>query len=119
MSPVQRIDRRELINGLRALAALLDTNPQVPVPRYSDTTMSIYTRYETGATNDGEAIAEVHRIAALLGTTVTVNDGHHFTRVSFGPVGYEARMITRERMTLHAARTSYCDVISLDGDEGA
>ncbi|MEU7746837.1 hypothetical protein [Nonomuraea sp. NPDC049158] len=119
MSPAQRYHRRELIAGLRTLATFLDGHPQVPVPRYGTVRVSVHTNYETDASSEVEAIAEVERIAALLGTTPTVENGHHVAGVDFGSVRYEAVLITQAAMDRRAALDSYRDAIALDEIEGA
>lgn len=119
MSPAQSPHRSELIIGLRGLAAFLDSHPQVPVPRYGPVRVSVYTNYDTDASTEAEAIAEVERIARLLGTTPTAENGHHVAGKAFGRVRYEAILITRAAMDRRAARHSYCDAIALDETEGA
>ncbi|MEO3798278.1 hypothetical protein ABGB14_49485 [Nonomuraea sp. B10E15] len=114
MSPAQRPHRSELITGLRALAAFLDSHPKVPVPRYGTVRVAVHTNYDTDATTEAQAIAEVARIAALLGTTPTAENGHHVAGKAFGSVRYEAILITRAAMERRAARDSYRDAIALD-----
>ncbi|GIH78303.1 hypothetical protein [Planobispora longispora] len=119
MNAAQHHRRRELIAGLRALAAFLDSHPQVPVPRYGAIRVSVHTNYDTDATTEPEAIAEVERIAALLGTTPTVEGGHHVAGMEFGSVRYEAVLVTRAAMARRAALDSYSDAITLDEIEEA
>lgn len=119
MSPAQRHHRRELISGLRALAAFLDSHPQVPVPRYGSVRVSMHTNYDTDASTEAEAITEVRRIAALLGTTPIAENGHHVAGIAFGSVRYEAVLVTQAAMERRAARDSYRDAIALDEIEGA
>ncbi|WP_113700635.1 hypothetical protein [Nonomuraea lactucae] len=118
MSPAQHHRRRELIAGLRALATFLDSHPHVPVPRYGTVRVAVHTKYDTDATTEPEAIAEVERIAALLGTTPTAEDGHHVAGAEFGSVRYEAVLITQAAMERRAALDSYRDAITLDEIEG-
>ncbi|GAA1630811.1 hypothetical protein GCM10009733_029480 [Nonomuraea maheshkhaliensis] len=120
MSPAQHHHRRrELIAGLRALAAFLNSNAQLPVPRYGPVRVSVYPLYDTDASTEAEAIAEVERIAALLGTTPTVQHGHHVAGVEFGRVRYQVVLITQAAMDRRAALESYRDAITLDEIEGA
>jgi hypothetical protein len=120
MSPAQHHQhRRELIASLRTLAAFLDANPLLPAPRYGPVRVSVHPLYDTDASTEAEAIAEVERIAVLLGTTSTVQHGHHVASVEFGNVRYQAVAITQAAMDRRAALESYCDVITLDAIEGA
>jgi hypothetical protein len=119
MGPAQHHHRRELIASLRTLAAFLDSHPQLPVPRYGPVRVSVHTNYDTDATTEAEAIAEVERIAALLGTTPTVEDGHHVAGAEFGSIRYEAVLVTQAAMDRRAALDSYRDAIILDEIEGA
>ncbi|MGI5284876.1 hypothetical protein ACQEVF_16265 [Nonomuraea polychroma] len=119
MSTAQRHRRRELIASLRALATFLDSHPQLPVPRYGLLRVSVHTNYDTDATSEAEAIAEVERIAALLGTTPTVEHGHHIAGAEFGSVRYEAVLVTQAAMDRRAALDSYRDAIALDEIEEA
>ncbi|WP_326640133.1 hypothetical protein OIE67_13675 [Nonomuraea fuscirosea] len=119
MSPAQHHHRRELIANLRALAAFLDAHPLLPVPRYGPVRVSVHPLYDTDASTEAEAIAEVERIATLLGTTPTVQHGHHVASVALGSVHYQAVAITQAAMDRRAALESYRDVIALDAIEGA
>ncbi|MFI7425214.1 hypothetical protein [Nonomuraea sp. NPDC049684] len=119
MSAAQHHHRRELITGLRALATFLDSHPRVPVPRYGTVRVSVHTNYDTDATTEAEAIAEVQRIAALLGTTPIVENGHHVAGIDFGTVRFEAVLITQAAMVRREALDSYRDAIALDEIEGA
>ncbi|MEV4020618.1 hypothetical protein AB0J35_60095 [Nonomuraea angiospora] len=119
MSPAQRHRRRDLIAGLRTLAAFLDNHSQVPVPRYGTVRVSVHTLYDTDATTETEAIAEVGRVAALLGVTPTIQRGHHVACAAFGAVCYEALHVTDAAMARIQARDSYRDAITLDEIEGA
>ncbi|WP_068920871.1 hypothetical protein [Planobispora rosea] len=97
--------RAAVIQGLRDLAAFLEANPAVPVPRHDVTFLYFPTRG-----TDTEMIAEIDRIATLLGVTPDPSDtiyGHHKARLAFGPVGYEALAILAARRAQHAADTRY------------
>ncbi|MGP3919972.1 hypothetical protein [Nonomuraea sp. 10N515B] len=119
MNTAQRHHRSELTAGLRALATFLDSHPHVPVPKYGTVRVSVHTNYDTDASSEAEAIAEVERIAALLGTTPTVENGHHVAGAEFGSVRYEAILITQAAMARREALDSYRDAITLDDIEGA
>ncbi|MEU4235512.1 hypothetical protein AB0F17_65575 [Nonomuraea sp. NPDC026600] len=119
MSPAQRHHRRELITSLRALATFLDSHPQLPVPRYGQVRVLVHTLYETDATTEAEAIAEVERVAALLGVAPTVEHGHHVVCVELGVLCYEVLHVTQAAMVRRHALDSYRDAITLDEIEGA
>jgi hypothetical protein len=98
--------RREFIYCLRQLAAFLDANPAVPVPRHGTTILL----HDTGS--DAEKLAAVDRIAALL--AVTPSRGGHYTATRrFGPIGYEAVAIPAAVWAEDDARRSYEDNITL------
>jgi hypothetical protein len=83
-------ERAALINGLRALADYLESNPEVPSPVYTD----VLTFPPNGEW--AEMRAEIDAIAAYLG--VTANDGygsHYVASRYFGPVEYRAVAIPR------------------------
>ncbi|MFG6195419.1 hypothetical protein [Nonomuraea sp. JJY05] len=119
MSPAQHHYRRELITSLRALATFLDSHPQLPVPRYGPVRVVVHTLYDTDATTEAQAIAEVEQVATLLGVTPTVQHGHHAVCVEFGVVRYKVLHVTQAAMARHDALDSYRDVITLDEIEGA
>lgn len=73
--------RRELIRGLRELAALLESCPDIPAPY----TLDALVFPPDGP--DQEICSEVDRIAVLLGVTVddqTASYGHYVASRSFG-----------------------------------
>ncbi|MFC4007957.1 hypothetical protein ACFOY2_12040 [Nonomuraea purpurea] len=110
--------RERLIADLRGLADLLDKNPHLPVPKYG-VRVSVHPRYDTDATSEAEAIAEVERIAALLGVATRAEDGQHVAWADFGTVSYEAVVVTQAAMDRRNARDSYRDCISTDPPMGA
>jgi hypothetical protein len=79
-------ERTALIGGLRALADCLESNPDVPAPRYTD----VYTFPPDGAC--AEMRAEIDTIAELLGSRAheTAGRRHYTATRSFGPVEYRA-----------------------------
>jgi hypothetical protein len=77
-------ERAELISGLRMLADYLESNPEVPAPRYS----TVHTFPPNG--DWAEMCAEIDAIAARLGVTCETCGGHYVAARSFGPVEYRA-----------------------------
>lgn len=78
--------RREMVEGLRALADLLERNTDVPVNDYDCVTL----RHSLYDTEDGRA--EIGRIAEVLKVPVAESpDGRSVTaQTTFGPVAYLA-----------------------------
>ncbi|TYB56818.1 hypothetical protein FXF51_42695 [Nonomuraea sp. PA05] len=111
--------RSRLIADLRGMADFLDMNPQLPVPRYGSVRVSVHPRYDTDALTEAEALAEVERIAALLGVPIRAKNGHHIACVDFGLVSYEAVLITQTAMDRADARDSYRHSMSTDPPSGA
>jgi hypothetical protein len=84
-------ERVALINGFRALADYLESNPDVPTPSYAD----VYT-----FPPDGDCCgmrAEIDAIADLLGSQAHETTGrqHYAANRSFGPVQYRAIAICK------------------------
>ncbi|MGI5204075.1 hypothetical protein ACQEU6_21155 [Spirillospora sp. CA-108201] len=97
--------RSRLVDGLRNLAAFLETHTDLPVPGTVEVLYSVI-----DATDERER-AEVDRIAEILGVTATPEcDGAHYVATgSFGTVHYRAVAITEEWMK---RRTGAVDVIT-------
>lgn len=99
------LTRHQIILGLRALAAFLEANPDVPVNRHGfDLLVS------TRADNDADAAALVDHAAALMGVQVTDDTdrgGHYIATRSFGPVTYTVFHIPEQSRRAHEARDSY------------
>jgi hypothetical protein len=77
--------RAALINGLRALADYLESNPEVPAPAYP----VVYTFPAAG--DWPQMRAEIDATAARLGVNAHLAEGGHYIAVrSFGPVEYRA-----------------------------
>jgi hypothetical protein len=103
--PSDLLHRTKVIRGLRQLAAYLDTHPGVPVCPFG-WDLSVYPQHA----DDADRAAEVDRIAALLGVTVTdkTPEGGHYTAArNFGLITYEAVHVPRRRRDAHAALMSY------------
>jgi hypothetical protein len=86
-------DRETTCKGLRALADYLEAHPDLPVPTMDGRVIPQGT--------DVEDRAEVDRIAAILGTPITVNPAgtHYETGRDFGGgVRYSAVAITSAEM---------------------
>jgi hypothetical protein len=99
--------RHQTITGLRALADFLEANPAVPVCEYGQD-YNLHVRAET----DASAVAEVDRIAALLGSPVrddTARGGHYSVVKTFGRISYRAVHIPSRAVADHEARMSYRD----------
>ncbi|GGS73382.1 hypothetical protein GCM10010156_35300 [Planobispora rosea] len=109
--------RAAVIQGLQGLAAFLEANPAVPVPRHDVTFLYFPTRG-----TDAEMIAEIDRIATLLGVTPDPSDtayGHHKARLAFGPVAYEALAILAARRAQHQADASYSGCVIPEAADAA
>jgi hypothetical protein len=91
MSFADPIRRAALIGGLRALADYLESNPDVPAPKYTE----VYT-----FPPDGECAvmrAEIDAAAALLGIRAWwTPGGHYMARRMFGPVEYQVVAICKQ-----------------------
>ena len=81
-----------IVGGLRELADWIEANPDLPLPSYVEATYCI------PADDDPSGEDEAYRISGLTGTRVTGEDGTAQAGVSFGPVSYTARYISRGRM---------------------
>ncbi|WP_214413790.1 hypothetical protein [Sphaerisporangium fuscum] len=87
-------DRNALINGLRGLAAFLDSNPDIPAPRYASVSHHLLD------SPDEEMRAEIDTIARYLGAEIdswSTSDTHYSTTIRFGPVEYRASAILSKR----------------------
>jgi hypothetical protein len=108
------IARAQVIDGLRALADFLDTNPDVPTNSWASISYSVSAaNMNKGYVSDDEERAEVDRVAAILGVTPELQaDGGHYTAMrAFGPVEYHVTAITEECMAkVHASDTYYGQV---------
>ncbi|MFC4591837.1 hypothetical protein [Sphaerisporangium corydalis] len=104
--------RTAFITGLRHLATFLETNPDVPVPRFSTTI-----GYFPERSADAEMCAEIDRIAALCGTKIdsgALAHDHYSTALHFGPVRYEAFAILADARARHDAFSSYHGCVTPD-----
>ncbi|MBN6057207.1 hypothetical protein JYK22_35110, partial [Nonomuraea sp. RK-328] len=102
--------RAQLIHGLRALAAFLETRPDLPVPHDIDVMVSI--RHDSAH----ESMGEVQRIAQILGTPADLDktSGHSRASLSFGPVCYRAVAISDASRARWTALMSYQDSVRPD-----
>jgi hypothetical protein len=84
-------ERTALIDGFRALADYLESNPDMPTPSCAD----VYTFPPAGDCRDMRA--EIDAIAGLLGIQAhETAGGQHYTAAwSFGPVQYRAIAICK------------------------
>lgn len=102
-------NRIALITGLRDLAAFLEANPDLPIPR------SATVHHFPRRVDDTDLCAAVDQIAAQLGTPVDVDEvphGHYGTSIHFGPVEYRAVAILSAARARHLAETSYQGCVS-------
>lgn len=78
--------RQELITGLRALAAFLESNPDVPAPEYTDVLV-----FPPSVSDDGKR-REIDVIASRIGSVAETFSSyrHYQTSRRFGPVEYRA-----------------------------
>ncbi len=106
--------RDRLIADLRGMADFLDQHPQLPVPRFGPVRVSVHPRYNTADTTETEALAEVERVAALLGVTPQVKAGQHVVAVKLGMTEYEVVLVTQAAIDRDKARNSYRNSISTD-----
>jgi hypothetical protein len=110
--------RNRIIDGLIDLAAFLEANPALPVPRFN-WTLSISSGVSVNGTTDLRQRAEIDRIAELLGVAVwdeTTDGGHYIARRHFGPVTYEAVHVPARRMAAFNALRSYADNVRADSE---
>lgn len=91
--------REEYIRGLRQLADFLAVNPGIPTPVFPGEII-VHAPYEA---DDLDAFAFVDRVALAMGVEPVESDGHYWAVLRFGPVGFEALAITRERKERHRA----------------
>jgi hypothetical protein len=105
--------RQGVIRGLRELAALLESCPDIPAPY----TVNVLVFPPDGM--DSALFAEVNRVAALLAATVqdgTAQHGHYTASKSFGPVSYRAIAIPSRTRAYHDAQNSYAGNV-MPGDD--
>jgi hypothetical protein len=108
--------RPGVIRGLRELAALLESCPDIPAPY----TVNVLVFPPIGM--DSAIFAEVRRVAALLGVAVqddTAQHAHYTASKSFGPVSYEAIAIPSRTRAYHEAQNSYAGNVMPGHDEEA
>ena len=96
--------RAAFISGLRDLADWFEANPDVPTGRYP---YLAYTYFPEG--DDDAELAEVARVAALIGEDIQTNAkaDRHFVEKQFGPVAYQALAISANAMARHEAASTY------------
>ena len=95
--------------ALRELADFLESHPDVPVPMYAEV------RTFLGGVPEADRVAEVERIAAILGRPTETRATHYLTRRVFGPTGYgityQACHIPDSTMAAHEAYASYSGAV--------
>ena len=96
--------RRDLIHGLRMLADLLESCPEIPAPYATD----VLVFPPDGP--DEDICAEIDRIAVLIGAEShdqIAKYGHYTATRSFGRVQYRALAILSRTRASHDAWASY------------
>lgn len=94
-------ERRALVQGLYQLAEWVTAHRDLPLPR-------VEARVPTYQLKTWEQeCALVDEVAAALGATPDLHNGHYEAAGRFGPVGVSAVAITDERMAAWEALTSY------------
>lgn len=86
MTYANEIERQALIDGLHELAYFLESNPEVPAPKYTDVLVFPPHTSDTGNRSEIDAIAS--RIGS--GIEISSTHRHYVTSRQFGPVGYRA-----------------------------
>jgi hypothetical protein len=108
--------RDQFTAGLRQLADYLDSHPAIPVAPYGwDLLVS------THCAADPDDIAQIDRIAALLGVPVEdeLADGGHYSAIkSFGPITYRAFHIPARHKAAHRALMTYADSVTPEETHG-
>jgi hypothetical protein len=118
MTSGPQIRRPQVIADLRRFADYLERHPDIPVPRLGRIRVAVHPLYDTDASTETAAIAEVERIADLLNIPATVSHGHHSVRLEFGAVIYEVNVITQAAHVRSDALRSYENSIVLDREQG-
>jgi hypothetical protein len=113
MTYANQARRPGVIRGLRELAALLESCPDIPVPYIVNVLV-----FPPDGTDSG-LFAEVNRVAALLGAAVqdgTAQHGHYTASKCFGPVSYRVIAIPSRTRAYHDAQNSYAGNV-MPGDD--
>jgi hypothetical protein len=86
MTYANATERQALISGLRELTDFLESNPEVPAPKYTD--VLVFPPHAS----DTEDRNEIDVIASRIGSRIEISSTHHHyvTSRQFGPVGYRA-----------------------------
>lgn len=101
-------DRTALVHGLIQLAAFLQANPKVPAPR------GVTVHHFIPRGDDDQMRAQLDHLAALLGSDIDAEGGHHCASLFFGPVEYRAVAILADARAKHAAHDSYRGYVTPD-----
>jgi hypothetical protein len=96
--------RTALIADLRAFADLLERRPDMPAPPYVHVQHSLYHR---DFPSDEQRIAEVERLAAVLGVEVERTDKAVVAVLPLGRVEYTVHAMTIEGSARYDAEASY------------
>lgn len=86
--------RDEILDGLTGLVEALRADPRIPVSE-----SGARVTYSVLNTDDDTGLAELHRIAGVLGVEVTASGPDHYYAVKqFGAVDYEAHYVAAREM---------------------
>jgi hypothetical protein len=113
MTYADPLQRRDLIHGLRMLADLLESCPEIPAPYETDVLV-----FPPRGSDD--ICAEINRIAVLMGTEPhdqIARYGHYTAARSFGSVQYRAVAILSRARAYHDPWASYSGSVILDTPE--
>ncbi|MEU5939378.1 hypothetical protein ABZ807_09325 [Micromonospora sp. NPDC047548] len=104
----QQTTRPGIIAGLRALADFHEANPDVPFSVAADFTYCVL------ADNDADGLAEVRRVAELLGAEVNINAGSADAKRMFEGLPFRVFYVSRQRSADWQALTSYDQNVTAD-----
>ncbi len=106
------IARDQITTGLRQLADYLDNHPDIPVAPYGWDLL-----VATHLDSDTHGIAEIDRVAAILGVPAEneiPDNGHYSALRAFGPITYRAFHIPAKKQAIYRAHMTYADSVTPD-----
>jgi hypothetical protein len=95
MTYASEIERQALVSGFRGLADFLESNPEVPAPKY--THVLAFPPHASDADNRNE----IDLIASRIGSGIEISSArrHYMTSRQFGPVAYRAVAIPSDEIS--------------------
>lgn len=105
MTPRQVAIRNEMIRDLHALADWLAARPDVPVGEFSTATLQYSVQSSFGP--EAARVAEVKRVAALMGATAEVDEGTGVARLHLGRCRFTVHTMTDRGDAIYDAEASY------------